>query len=181
MKGVIFNVLEDMIVQQCGMAVWNDLLEKHAPAHRVYVSAKSYEDLELLNIVQDVALRLQLPLQDVVKAFGNFLFQGLAARHQSVVQRFDDFTALVLGIHQVIHVEVNKLYQDPGLPTIHARVIHPKQIELNYHSPRKLCYCAEGLLFGAATHFKQNITISHDVCMHRGSDHCLFVIELTDE
>ena len=81
MKGIIFNVLEDMIVQQCGMAVWNDLLEKHAPADRVYVSAKSYEDIELLNIVQDVAARLELPLQDVVKAFGNFLFQGLADRH----------------------------------------------------------------------------------------------------
>ena len=181
MKGIIFNVLEDMIVQQCGMAVWNDLLEKHAPAHRVYVSAKSYEDIELLNIVQDVAARLQLPLQDVVKAFGNFLFQGLADRHANVVERFEDFTALVLGIHQVIHVEVNKLYHDPGLPTIGARVIHPKQIEVSYNSPRKLCYCAEGLLFGAAKYFKQNVTISHDVCMHHGADHCLFVIDLTDE
>jgi len=181
MKGIIFNVLEDMIVQQCGMAVWNDLLEKHAPADRVYVSAKSYEDMELLNIVQDVAARLQLPLQDVVKAFGNFLFQGLAERHQDVIQRFEDFTSLVLGIHHVIHVEVNKLYHDPRLPTIDARVSNPKQIVLSYNSPRKLCYCAEGLLFGAAKHFQQQITISHDVCMHQGADHCLFVIDLTDE
>jgi len=181
MKGVIFNVLEDMIVQQCGMAVWNDLLEKHAPEHRVYISAKSYEDIELLNIVQDVAARLQLPLQDVVKAFGNFLFQGLADRHTDVVHRFNDFTALVLGIHHIIHVEVNKLYHEPGLPTIGARVINPKQIEVSYNSPRKLCYCAEGLLFGAAKYFKQNIKISHDVCMHRGANHCMFVIDLTDE
>ena len=38
MKGIIFNVLEDMVVAQCGMSVWNDLLEKHAPKDRVYVS-----------------------------------------------------------------------------------------------------------------------------------------------
>lgn len=181
MKGIIFNVLEDMIVQQCGMQVWNELLEKHAPENRVYVSAKSYADIELLSMVQDVATRLQLPPQEVVKAFGIFLFQGLATRHQNVVQRFPDFTALVLGIHHVIHVEVNKLYQDPNLSTIAASVLNPTQIEVRYQSPRKLCYCAEGLLFGAAQHFHRHISISHDVCMHQGADHCLFVIDLKDE
>ena len=72
MKGIIFNVLEDMVVQQCGMQVWNDLLAKHAPADRVYLSAKSYAEAELFDIVQDVALRLNLPVPDVVKAFGRF-------------------------------------------------------------------------------------------------------------
>lgn len=57
MKGIIFNVLEDMVVAQCGMSVWNDLLEKHAPKDRVYVSAKSYAESELFSIVQDVAQR----------------------------------------------------------------------------------------------------------------------------
>lgn len=72
MKGIIFNLLEDMVVAKCGMQVWNDLLAKHAPSDRVYISAKSSSEAELFSIVQDVALQLNLPVQEVVKAFGRF-------------------------------------------------------------------------------------------------------------
>jgi hypothetical protein len=181
MKGIIFNVLEDMIVQQCGMQVWNELLQQHAPKNRVYISAKSYEAAELFSIAQDVASRLNVPLQQVVKAFGQFLFHGLASRHQDVVAQFTDFTSLVLGIHHVIHTEVNKLYHDPSLPTISGRLITANQIELHYSSPRQLCFCAEGLLFGAAEHFKKHISISHPVCMHHGAPHCVLLVDIQDE
>lgn len=63
MKGIIFNMLEDMVVTQCGMQVWNELLAKHAPKDRVYLSAKSYAEDELFGMVQDVAQRLNLPAQ----------------------------------------------------------------------------------------------------------------------
>ena len=179
MKGIIFNVLEDMIVEKCGMAVWNELLEKHAPQNRVYISGKSYEDSELFAIVSDVAVMLNIPLQDVVKAFGNFLFDGLATRHDEVVKQFSDFTELVMGIHDVIHVEVNKLYIEPALPVISSRIVSANKIELTYSSPRKLCFCAEGLLFGAARHYGQEIIIEHNVCMHNGADNCILDIELT--
>lgn len=179
MKGIIFNVLEDMIVEKCGMHVWNELMTKHAPQNRVYISGKSYDDSELSAIVSDVAVTLNIPLQDVVKAFGNFLFDGLATRHADVIEQFSDFTELVMGIHDVIHVEVNKLYIEPALPTISSRITSANQIELTYSSPRKLCFCAEGLLFGAARHYGKNIKIEHTVCMHNGADHCILDIELT--
>ncbi|MDP5035356.1 MAG: heme NO-binding domain-containing protein [Alishewanella sp.] len=179
MKGIIFNVLEDMIVEKFGMAVWNDLLAKHAPPDRVYISGKSYEDNELFAIASDVAVLLNIPLQHVVKAFGDFLFQGLASRHKDVIAQFSDFSELVMGIHDVIHVEVNKLYVEPALPTISCRSPSANQIELTYSSPRKLCFCAEGLLFGAARHYGQQIKIEHTVCMHNGAEHCILGIELT--
>jgi predicted hydrocarbon binding protein len=181
MKGIIFNLLEDMVVAKCGMQVWNDLLAKHAPSDRVYISAKSYSEAELFSIVQDVALQLNLPVQEVVKAFGRFLFGGLASRHADVVQRFNDFSSLVLGIHDVIHLEVNKLYHEPSLPTITGKIVSKHRIELIYSSPRQLCYCAEGLLYGAAEHFQQSIAISHPTCMHQGADHCLLIIDLLEE
>ncbi|MBB1302765.1 heme NO-binding domain-containing protein [Pseudoalteromonas sp. SR44-8] len=181
MKGIIFNVLEDMVVEQLGMEVWNELLQSHTPEGRVYVSVKNYDAGELFAMANGVALRLNMPLQDVVKAFGQFLFKGLADRHLDVVERFTDFTSLVMGIHDVIHLEVNKLYQDPSLPTISCRISRPGHIEMNYNSPRKLCLCAEGLLFGAAEYFDQAINITHAVCMHKGAQQCILHIEVADE
>ncbi|PKH32676.1 heme NO-binding domain-containing protein [Shewanella sp. ALD9] len=181
MKGIIFNVLEDMIVEQCGMGVWNDLMEKHAPADRVYVSAINYPENELFAIATEVSEILGLPLQDVIKAFGQFLFSGLAANHIAVVERFTDFTSLVMGIHNIIHVEVNKLYDEPSLPTIMSTMIDDHNIELKYYSPRKLCFCAEGLIFGAADYYHQNISIKHDTCMHQGAEQCILNIELKND
>jgi len=178
MKGIIFNVLEDMVVEKFGMPVWNNLLQKHAPPDRVYVSAKHYDENELFAMANEVAEILAIPLQDVVKAFGHYLFKGLADRHLSVVDNFPDFTSLVMGIHDVIHVEVNKLYQDPALPSISCQLKTPHSIEMCYSSPRKLCFCAEGLLFGAAEYFKQTISISHDSCMHNGASHCILNVEI---
>jgi hypothetical protein len=177
MKGIIFNVLEDLVVARLGMKAWNDLLAKHAPSERVYVSAKSYADTELLSIVQDVAQQLDLPVEDVIRVFGRFLFGGLAERHRDVVDRFADFDSLVFGIHDVIHLEVNKLYHEPALPTIRCQRVTAQQIQVHYASPRKLCYCAEGLLYGAAEYFQQPVKISHPKCMHDGAEHCVLVID----
>lgn len=180
MKGLIFNVLEEMIVEKLGMAAWNDILTQHAPAGRVYVSAKNYDDSELFALAAAVADTLQLPLGEVVKAFGQYLFQGLVDRHQSVVERFADFQALVLGIHDVIHVEVNKLYVDPALPTISCQQTKANTIKMLYSSPRQLCLCAEGLLYGAAEYYKTAITIDHRQCMHQGAAQCELIIEQQD-
>ena len=35
MKGVIFRGLEALVIEKCGMAAWDDLLEKNAPEGRV--------------------------------------------------------------------------------------------------------------------------------------------------
>jgi hypothetical protein len=49
-----------------------------------------------------------------------------------------------------------------------------------YKSPRKLCQLAEGLISGSAKHFNQNYKMTHDPCMHNGSDHCALKVELLD-
>lgn len=181
MKGIIFNVLEDMVVEKLGMQAWNELMQQHAPNDRVYVSAKNYDEHELFALANGVAATLNLPLQEVVKAFGHYLFKGLADRHQTVVQQFTDLTSLIMGIHNVIHVEVNKLYHDPALPTITCECETPQRLIMHYASPRKLCFCAEGLLFGAAEYFHESISIRHDVCMHNGADSCILTITRHDD
>jgi predicted hydrocarbon binding protein len=181
MKGIIFNLLEEMIVEQFDMLVWNDLLAKHAPLDRVYISAKNYPETELFAIATDVADLLDVTLQEVVKTFGHYLFSGLANNHTAVMERFTDFTSLVMGIHNIIHVEVNKLYHEPSLPTIVSTLLETDHIELKYHSPRKLCFCAEGLIFGAAEYYHQKISVKHDTCMHHGAEQCILNIELHND
>ncbi|AZZ95987.1 heme NO-binding domain-containing protein [Pseudoalteromonas sp. R3] len=178
MKGIIFRSLEELVVKNLGMGEWNTLLDKHSPAHRSYVSAVSYPDEELFALANGVAEKMALPLPDVLGVFGRFLFGSLAAKHHAVLEPLNTFEKLILAIDSVIHVEVAKLYDEPNLPKIDARVIDEGQILVDYRSPRKLCFCAEGLIYGAADHYNKKIEISHASCMHEGDEHCRFVINI---
>ncbi|WP_220471645.1 V4R domain-containing protein [Colwellia sp. BRX10-4] len=49
-----------------------------------------------------------------------------------------------------------------------------------YQSKRKLCHLCEGLISGAARHFKQAIVIEQSECMHDGANKCKLVISFKD-
>ncbi|KZN35905.1 heme NO-binding domain-containing protein [Pseudoalteromonas luteoviolacea] len=176
MKGIIFRCLEELVINTKGMDVWEQLLEKHCPEDRVYVSARSYPDEELVGLATSVSQALNLSMPETLKAFGTYLFGFLAKRHTSIVEEFKSFEQLIISIDDVIHQEVQKLYEEPNLPTIEAKIYDEHTIHLVYRSPRKLCFCAEGLIYGCAEHFNKTIKIEHPLCMHNGEKECLLKI-----
>ena len=42
MKGVIFNVLEDLVIKQCGIQGWNEVLSENPEATGIYTASESY-------------------------------------------------------------------------------------------------------------------------------------------
>ncbi|MFC3031595.1 heme NO-binding domain-containing protein [Pseudoalteromonas fenneropenaei] len=180
MKGVIFRALEQLVVDKLGMAAWNNLLQHHGLAEQVYISPKSYPDQELMSLVGGISEALAIPADQVVKMFGEYLFGYLANRHCAIMNQFVNFQELIFGIDAVIHKEVIKLYHEPNLPAI--RVEQGSQGELNvfYASKRQLCWCAEGLIVGAAKYFNTRISLQHPECMHQGASECRIVVKVED-
>lgn len=171
MKGVVFNILEDMVVEKGGVVLWQKLLNK-AGVEGSYISVDTYEDAELFKIVHEVQQALDLPLEDVIRSFGDFMFAKLAERYPMFVEAESDLFGFLQSIEPVIHLEVKKLYTEANLPSIGCDEGDSDSLIMNYRSPRKLCILAEGLIQGAATYYQTPINIDHDVCMHRESDHC---------
>ncbi|XQF89729.1 heme NO-binding domain-containing protein [Pseudoalteromonas espejiana] len=176
MKGIIFRGLEALVIEKCGMAARDSLLSKNAPDGRVYISAQSYPDEELVGLAQDVAAALDMTMPQVLKAFGEYLFSHLQRHHPVIVEGFDSFAELIMGIDEVIHIEVAKLYQEPNLPSIRCEHKQAGKIVMHYHSKRQLCMCAEGLIYGAAAHYGINVSLNHKACMHDGYDECVIEV-----
>ncbi|MEJ6476741.1 heme NO-binding domain-containing protein [Pseudoalteromonas piscicida] len=178
MRGVIFRGLEELVIEALGMQAWDELLEAYAPTGRVYVSPTSYPDEELFALAQGVAAKLGKPLTEVLAIFGQSLFGFLAEKHKGIAAKFESFEELVLSIDSVIHMEVKKLYDEPNLPSINVVKEDDKTLILEYCSKRKLCFCAEGLLHGAAQHYSRKLSIEHPQCMHNGAEHCTLILHL---
>lgn len=171
MKGVIFNVLEELVIETAGMESWNAILAASG-SDGIFTSGESYSDEELFAIVAEVCKALDMPAEKVIGIFGEYLFDQLDVRHPSFVAHANGLKDFLMSVDTVIHGEVLKLYTNPNLPRFEYQDRGDNELTMHYRSPRKLCILAEGLVRGAAKRFGQEITIEHPICMHNGADHC---------
>lgn len=179
MKGAVFIALNDMIENDYGMDVWNELLDEVKPESKgIYTSAKDYPDEEIVSFVLAISKKLSLPTQDVTRLFGFELFKELNSKFSIFTEQKDDLFSFLDSIEKVIHVEVRKLFENPSLPTLDCTQLSESEMEISYHSPRKLCFLAEGLIQGAAEHYDEKITLAHETCMHDGAENCIIKVTI---
>lgn len=179
MKGVVFNILEDMVTEKGGLALWQEVLDKSGVSGS-YTAVATYDDKEMFDIIEVIIEVLDAPAEEVIGAFGIYMFEQLANRYPVFVENIDDLFDFLETIDSVIHMEVKKLMTETLLPSIACQRIGKSELLMNYSSPRRLCLLAEGLVYGAASRYGRSIRIDHPVCMHKGSDHCELRVHLTD-
>lgn len=180
MKGVIFTCLEEQIIEGFGIGVWNQILAE-ANSDGLYISGQSYDDDDLFTLVTAIENLLNVGRVDIVRGFGEKLFAQLLDAHPSVMAKVNSLEQLLTGLENTVHLQVKKLYDSPNLPMFTHRYIDNNSLLLEYHSPRQLCILAEGLLAGAAAHFKQEIKLQHPRCTHHGHPHCELIVEMKHE
>ena len=177
MKGIVFNLLNDLVEEQFGMDVWDELIETTAPASQgVYTSVEVYPDGELLAYVGAIAQHTGKDIDDVVRLFGKYMLSRFASIHPEF---FSGHTikSFLKSVHDVIHVEVRKLHPDVVLPEFTYEEPAEDRLIMHYRSPRSLCHLAEGLIDGTSEHFGVDLTLNHPVCMHDGADRCVLELE----
>lgn len=171
MKGIIFNLLEEVVTQHYGADTWDDLLAA-AKVDGAFTSLGSYEDDKLLRLVQAASQALNLPPDTIVRWFGTNAIPLLAKKYPGFFNRHGNTRSFILTLNGIIHPEVRKLYPGADVPDFDMDASSPDVLVMGYYSKRKLCALAEGLITGAATHFCEKVTIHHPTCMHRGDASC---------
>lgn len=175
MKGAVFIALQDMLVEQQGLATWHKIVDG-AGTEGIYTSTLNYEDSEMMALVDQVCAVLSLNREQALRHFGVYLFDFLHKGFPMFADAKADFFSFIESINGVIHIEVLKLDEKARTPNISVSRNLDDSATLLYHSDRKLCYLAEGLLIGAANHYGIKIHIEHIACMLSGADQCQFRI-----
>jgi predicted hydrocarbon binding protein len=179
MKGVVFDILRDMVETQYGLEGWQAVLDG-AGSDGIYVSTKTYADTELMGLVATASEITTIPVNTLVFSFGEYMVPHFYKRFPYLFSDVPNFIKFLMSVDQIIHVEVRKLFPDAGLPTFDYCDENEDSLTMIYKSPRKLCQLAEGLISGSAKHFNQNYKMTHNPCMHTGSDYCALKVELLD-
>lgn len=174
MKGIIFNLLQEVVEQEHGDATWDAVLQASGVSG-AYSSLGNYPDEELGRIVMAASKGLNVPPPDVIRWFGRRAIPLLAARYPQFFSPHTSTLKFLLTLNTIIHPEVRKLYPDADVPEFDFESPAPEVLHLVYRSHRKLCALAEGFVEGAAGHFGERVTLEQTECMHRGDDRCLIV------
>ena len=179
MKGMIFNLLEDLIDEKFGEEIMEEIyaqakLSDGAPP---FVGPETYPDSDLFAIVTLLSEKTDLPIETLVYEFGKYLFPILANKYPVFLENMNSPIEFLKTVNDVIHLEVKKLFEAANPPKIIIEQIDSNRAVLHYSSERKLCKLVEGLLDGVGDYFGQKISYSHQQCMQDSTHECILNIE----
>lgn len=174
MKGIIFNQLESMVTESFGVEAWDQIIAGSALSvpDGVFIGPRNYPDEDLFAIVATASAATGKPAEELVRAFGRYLFPKLAGLYPVFFKPGMTAKSFLLSVDRVIHVEVRKLHGEAGLPMISYEDKSANELVVVYQSPRNLCDLALGLIEGVGEHFKESVAIEHAECRKRGAAAC---------
>lgn len=171
MKGVIFNLLEEIVRDEFGEDTWDALLAA-AKLDGAYTSLGNYPDEDLTRIVMAAAAALKKEPQEIVRWAGERAAPKFAQRYPKFFSAHTSARSFVLTLNEIIHPEVRKIYPGANVPVFEFDTRSEATLVVFYSSARKLCAFAEGLVTGVAAHYGEEARIEHPRCMHRGDAKC---------
>jgi hypothetical protein len=172
MKGIVFNLLEELVCREYGEETWDELLDQ-AAVGGAYTSLGNYADDEMMRLVGAAAVRLSLTPEDILRWFGRHSMPLLVTKYPVFFAQHRDARSFALTLNTIIHPEVRKVYPGANPPEFDFDSSVPDVLLIGYQSPRRLCSLAQGFLEGAADHYGQELVYEHLQCMRHGADKCL--------
>lgn len=175
MKGIIFNLLEEVVVDAHGEQAWDDALDR-ARLDGVYTTLGNYDDAEIMALFAVVASELSLSEDQVLRWFGQRAIPKMAQRWPDFFSPHQHTLPFLRTLNSVIHPEVHKLYTGTDCPYFDFTATADGSLMIGYHSPRKLCGLAHGFILGVGDHYRETLSVEHLECMHQGAKRCLMAV-----
>ena len=178
MKGIIFTVLENFIIDNYGDEKYEEILsECNLKTKEPFVGVGTYPDEDLIEMVVKTSANLGISVPEALRSYGKYTFQKLAMMMPMFVNNHNHPKDFLKSVDGIIHVEVNKLYKDAITPKFIYNDPAPDRLIITYYSERKLYTLMEGLLEGVAEYFKMPIKQTQRIYERDGKEVCDF--ELT--
>jgi hypothetical protein len=172
LKGIVFNLLEQVVTDEYGAPAWDSVLAA-AGLDGGYTAVGSYADAELGRIVAAASSALETEPDVLVRWFGGRALPLLNDRYPQFFTGHTNARSFILTLNDVIHPEVRKLFPGADAPEFTFDTTDPNVLVLSYVSARGLCSFAEGLIDGAAAHFAEHVDIEQRECTKRGDAQCV--------
>lgn len=161
MKGIVFSLFGSLVEEKFGLEQWDRVLEQtQLESGGIYTSVGTYPDDEFIALVTALSENTGIMVEELVKTFGQYAFHKLVTFYPIFVEgkKIKEF---LLSVHDVVHVEVLKLYSEAILPRFEYEDLQENSLVMKYYSSRNLPQFAHGLILGASEYFKVPLDVKY--------------------
>lgn len=161
MYGLVNQGIRQMVTDMFGEPTWRAIHDK-AGVEEVFVAMEPYPDAVTLKLVAAASEVLQMPPEDVLKAFGTWWIGFAGVEYASLISMAgDSFKEFMLNLND-IHVRVGYMLPKLTPPSFKVIPLSDTAFEVHYHSERQgLFPMVLGMIEGIATRFNESIDVQH--------------------
>jgi predicted hydrocarbon binding protein len=169
MHGLIFAGFSNFI-----HARYPDLAASIWESEPRYDVAEAYSDDDFTRILTRAIELTGDGSREILLEFGRFAAQATFYElYPAYYDELDSTQQFLLGIETRIHELVRATVRGTAPPRLQVSPLG-EGVSISYTSERGLCDLLEGLVLGAAAHYKETYAIDQVLCMHRGDPACVF-------
>jgi hypothetical protein len=174
-KGIVLQLLAHCARDAFGEPAWRKALDASA-LDEPFDPQALYPDAVFNALVAALAGDLGIDARSAQRWFGECAIGHFHAMAPTLFDAHHDSWSFLLTLNDIIHPQVRRDYPGAGAPDFGYRVDPDGSLVLTYHSKRRMCAFAEGLIAATMRHYGEEPRIGHPLCMHLGDSHCEFVL-----
>jgi len=177
-KGLVFTEFMDMVEATYGLDMLDQLLDETQPASGgAYTAVGTYDHNELVAMLGCLSRRIQAPLPQLLRDFGEQLFGRFVERYPEFFVAPRNSFEFLATVDDTVHGEVRKLYPNAELPSFAFVPDGVDRVTMTYRSCRPFGDLAEGLIAGCAKHFGETLDISREDLSRNDETHIRFNLQ----
>lgn len=163
MKGIVFTAFLEMVESKFSLALADQIIDgAELASGGSYTTVGTYDHGEMINLVVQLGERTGIPIPDLVRTFGEYLFTQLVEMYPQFVEQNRNVFDFLLKVDSYIHVEVLKLYRDAELPSFEYDTPRDGTLVMTYRSSRPFADLAEGLIIGSIRHYGETVDLRRE-------------------
>ncbi|MEM8499765.1 MAG: heme NO-binding domain-containing protein [Pseudomonadota bacterium] len=159
MYGMINKAVKDMVLKDFGASKWSEIMQISQVSEDSFLTLRIYDDDVTYSLVGAAADVLELPVDQVLDAFGVHWVMHAAPEHYDQIliatgNELIEFLKNVNGLHD----RITTTFVDYRPPWFELEHISEKEFKLHYHSGRSgLSSFVRGLIRGLGQRFETSV------------------------
>ena len=159
---MVFTEFLDMVEQRHGIEVLDAVLTASGVEHLgAYTSVGTYDWRELVALAEALSERIDMPLPELLRGYGQHLFGVFVKSHASLFVDVTSAFDFLENVEAFIHPEVRKLYPGADLPRFDVER-NDQSMTVRYRSKRPFAQFARGLIEGCLLHYAVPAAVEMD-------------------
>ncbi len=178
MYGIVNKAIQGLVKENFGEDAWEKVKLKSGVAHNSFLSNESYPDEETFKLAGAASEVLNLPLEQVLIAFGEYWVLKTGLEHYGSLMRSggDNLKEFLVNLPN-FHSRVMLIYRNITPPEFRISDIENNSLQFHYYSQRQgLKYFVYGLIQGLGKMYKVSVKTTIIKSREDGYDHDIFFV-----